>query len=517
MDFPFSRRRWIQGALAVSGLALLPHAAHSADSGNLRFGPKNPFSFALLKARAEALAHKPYEPARIRAADQIYAVDYDAYAHVRFRQECDLWADEPDGPAIAFFHVQRYAREPVTISAVENGLAREIIYSPSYFDIPDDSPARKVPRDIGFAGFRVMNLNQKGDWLAFMGASYFRSAGASDQYGLSARGLAIDTAIPGPEEFPRFSDFWLERADGGELIVYALLNGPSVAGAYRITARKTPDAVLQDVEAAVYVRRPVTKLGFAPLTSMFWYGENNREAARDWRPEIHDSDGLAIATGSGERIWRPLANPPRVMTNAFLDTNPKGFGLSQRDRAFSSYEDDGVFYNRRPCLWVEPMNQWGAGSVQLVEIPTEDEINDNIVAFWVPDGQTHKGQTFDLTYRLHWRDDEPMHSELAHVVSTRVGMGGHPGTPRPPGVRKFVIDWAGPVLKGLTRESGIEQVITVSRGEIANAVIYPVQGRDTWRSVFDILARGSEPVDLKVYAHQGDRTVSETWVYQYFP
>lgn len=511
-----SRRRWLQGALATSGLVLLSRSAWAGDTSGLRFGPQNPFSFEKLKAQAEALAHKPYVPTRIRAADEIYRVDYDAYAHVKFRQDCDLWATADDGPAVAFFHVQRYAREPVTISLVENGYAREIVYSPDYFDIPADNPARKVPSDIGFAGFRVMSDDRKSDWLAFMGASYFRSAGASDQYGLSARGLAIDTAIPGPEEFPRFTDFWLEHSDG-ELVIYALLDGPSVAGAYRITARKTPDAVMQDVEAAVYMRRAVTRLGFAPLTSMFWYGENNREAARDWRPEIHDSDGLAIMTGAGERIWRPLNNPPRVMTNAFLDKNPKGFGLSQRDRAFSSYEDDGVFYNRRPCLWVEPMNAWGAGAVQLVEIPTEDEINDNIVAFWVPDGQTRKGQSFDLRYRLHWRNDEPVHDELAHVIATRIGMGGNPGTPRPPGVRKFVVDWSGAALKGLTRESGVEQVVTTSRGDITNSVVYPVQTTEDWRSVFDITAHGSEPVDLKLYLHQGGKTLSETWVYQYFP
>lgn len=517
MQSRLSRRRILKAALAASSLPLCPTFARAADACALRLGPASEFSYERLKSDALALAHKPFVPSRIRAADEIYAVDYDAYAHVKFRQECDLWANEPEGPGIAFFHVQRYAREPVTVSMVENGYAREIVYSPDYFDIPADSPARRVPRDIGFAGFRVMNRDNPGDWLAFMGASYFRSAGASNQYGLSARGLAIDTAIPGPEEFPRFTKFWLERADGGELVVYALLDSPSAAGAYRITARRTPDAVIQDVEAAVTLRREVARLGFAPLTSMFWYGENNREQARDWRPEIHDSDGLAIITGAGEQIWRPLANPPRVMTNAFLDKNPRGFGLSQRDRAFANYQDDGVFYDRRPCLWVEPMNQWGAGSVQLVEIPTDDEINDNIVAFWVPDGGAKRGQAFDFSYRLHWRDNEPVHSELAKVTATRVGLGGHPGTPRPPGVRKFVIDWSGPALKGLTRESGVAQIVTASRGDITDSVVYPIAGSQAWRSVFDILAHGGEPVDLKLYLHREDTTLSETWVYQFFP
>jgi glucans biosynthesis protein len=261
----------------------------------------------------------------------------------------------------------------------------------------------------------------------------------------------------------------------------------------------------------------VERLGVAPLTSMFWYSETNHEDARDWRPEIHDSDGLAIWTGTGERIWRPLGNPPHVVTNAFLDDDPRGFGLMQRDRNFENYQDDGVFYDKRASVWVEPIGSWGAGSVQLVEIPTDDEIHDNIVVFWVPAGPVRAGDSYDFAYRLHWVGDAPYPSQVARIVATRIGMGGIPGQPRPPGVRKFAIDLEGGNFAGLDRQSGVEVEVEASRGKVSDAVAYPVVGTDRWRVTFDLDANGREPVDLRMFVRKGDTALSETWIYQYFP
>ena len=269
----------------------------------------------------------------------------------------------------------------------------------------------------------------KTDWLAYQGAAYFRTSGALDQYGLSARGLAIDTAMPWPEEFPRFTQFWLERTpeDSAHIVIYALMDSPSVAGAYRFDWTKNTGAVA-DIQAELFCRNQITRMGVAPLTSMFWFGENNRHLATDWRPEIHDTDGLAMWTGAGERIWRPLNNPPTVQTSSFADSDPKGFGLLQRDRAFYDYEDDGVFYDRRPSVWVEPQGGWGRGAVQLVEIPTDDEIHDNIVAYWVPATAVAAGSQWSFAYRLHWLADEPYPpTAVARVRHTRLGRGGIPG------------------------------------------------------------------------------------------
>ena len=253
----------------------------------------------------------------------------------------------------------------------EGGSAREIVYRQSYFDMPEKHVAHSLPDGIGFAGFRVMAEDQTWDWLAFLGASYFRSPGAAKQYGMSARGLAIDTALPSGEEFPRFSTFWLEAVPGSRerVVIYALLESPSVVGAYRFDCAYA-NGVAMDVDMHIVARKPIERTGIAPLTSMYWYSETDKTKGLDWRPEIHDSDGLALWTGAGERIWRPLNAPPNVMTNSFVDENPKGFGLLQRDRIFDHYEDDGVFYNKRPSVWIEPLDAWGRGSVQLVEIPT---------------------------------------------------------------------------------------------------------------------------------------------------
>jgi glucans biosynthesis protein len=483
----------------------------------MRFGTAAPFSFEALKARAEAASRQPYRPPEIRASDVLQKLDYDAIGKVRFRPEMTLWSDRQFGPGIRFFHLHRWSKNPVRISLVEKGAAREILYSPDYFEKPAGNPAEGLPRDIGFGGFRVLSDDAKGDWLAYQGASYFRSAGPLDQYGLSARGIAIDTATMRPEEFPRFSEFWLELDQDRGLTIFALLDGPSLTGAFRIMTSRKDDAVVQEIQSALFMRKPVERLGVAPLTSMFWYGENTPRGLRDWRPEIHDSDGLALLTGTGERIWRPLNNPPRVMANAFADENPRGFGLLQRDRNFSNYQDDGVFYDRRPSLWVEPLGFWGKGSVQLVEIPTDDEVHDNVVAFWVPAGPTKVGQRFDFAYRLHWLAREPFPAPVARICATRLGLGGVPGAPHPANTFKIVLDLEGEKFAGLSRESGVSAVVSASRGTVSATAVYPVVGTDLWRLMFDIAASGEEPIDLRTYVRLGNEPLSETWLYQLFP
>jgi glucans biosynthesis protein len=248
---------------------------------------------------------------------------------------------------------------------------------------------------------------------------------------------------------------------------------------------------------------------------MYWYGQNDRRMARDWRPQIHDSDGLAMWTGAGERLWRPLMNPPLVMANAFNDVDPKGFGLMQRDRDFENYQDDGVFYEKRPSVWVEPIGGWGAGSVQLVQIPTDAETEDNIVAFWTPAEPVKAGDAFDLRYRLYWCPEEPQPIGVARVVSTRRGRGGRPGHLAPSGIAKFVIDFAGANLAGLDRKSGVEAVVTVNGAVLPDAVAYPVVTTDRWRLMFDVSLNGA--VECRAYLRRGTQSLTETWTYLALP
>lgn len=506
-----SRRQAVGLGLAA---LLAPGPAWAAEKG-LQFGPSRPFSWEWLQNEALALAARPHvKPRRIEAAA---AVDYDALNHIHYRAEAELWRGREEG-AVRFFPLSVTAREPVNISVVERGSAREISWSPHLFDAPANSPLHKLRGDKGgFAGFRVMNPSGVGDWLAYLGASYFRSAGPLDQYGLSARAIAIDVALHTVEEFPLFTHFWLERLPDATLI-HALLDGPRMAGAWRFVVRHTGEEVVQDVSAMVSLRDDVSRLGIAPLTSMYWYGETERGPRIDWRPEVHDSDGLLIHNGRGERLWRPLRNPSGLKINAFADHDPRGFGLMQRDRVYSHYEDDGVFYHKRPSLWVEPQSDWGAGAVELVEIPTVSEVEDNIVAFWRPATPAKQGDRLDFSYRLRWLKDEPDDTPLARVVATRSGLGGIPGARAREDVLKLVVDFEGPVLKGLGRDSGVDVDILTILGKVIAHSIYPVveqEGR--WRLMLDVVPDPGAVMDLRATLHRDGKPLGETWLYQVTP
>ncbi len=529
MNMPVDRRSVLKAAAAslVTGLAVTGGRAALAQAEGLKLGKPTPFSFDRLKDMAKRVAAAPYASPPKPAPEVVGKIDYDAWGKIKFDTDHALFAEGTGRFPVTFFHLGQFFQKSVSISLVENESAREIIYDPSYFDMPADSIAHKLPAGAGFAGFRVQEARdgkldwRKNDWVAFLGASYFRAIGALAQYGLSARGLAIDTAVGGkPEDFPDFTRFYVESpetADG--VTIYALLDSASAVGAYRFGLTRGT-GVLMDIDASVILRKPVTRFGLAPVTSMYWYSETVKKTAIDWRPEVHDSDGLAMWTGSGEHLWRPLNDPPHVSASAFLDENPQGFGLLQRDRNLDHYLD-GVYYDRRPSLWVEPLGKWGKGAVQLIEIPTDDEIHDNIVAMWVPEKPPAPGTALDLSYRLHWQADEPFPSPLARCVATRMGEGGQPGQPRPKNVRKFVVEFLGGPLSDLPYGVKPEMVLEASRGQFTDyrlmeAVPDGVAGH--WRAQFDLAGvEGSDPVELRLHLAAAGRVASETWLFQYHP
>jgi glucans biosynthesis protein len=490
---------------ALSAAAALP--AWAAEGG-LQFGPARPFSYARLREIAKKNANQPYIAPIPAPAALLQRVTYDSVQKIHFRPEAALHGS---AYPVRFFHLATYSNLAVTTFAVEGGMAREILYRPDYFDYAGSGIDPRPLARLGFAGFRVMDgPDAPIDWLAFQGASYFRSSGREEQYGASARGIAINTALQTAEEFPRFSQFWLEQ-NGPVVTVYALLEGPSIAGAYKFDAVRKNGAVI-DVHCDLFFRADISRLGVAPLTSMYWYGENQRERAIDWRPEVHDNDGLAIWNGRGERIWRPLINPPQVQTNSFLDNNPKGFGLMQRDRNFDNYQDDSGFYNKRPSIWVEPKGTWGAGAVQLVEIPTTDEFHDNIVVYWRPDAPIAAGDSLAFDYRLYWQDSEPIYPRtIARVVATRIG---RTGDAKPK--TRFAVDFEGGALAPMAARFDITPVVNTSSGKIDGAFVIKVVGTSRWRAIFDLAVEGKAPIDLRCFLRLGDKTLSETWIYQYF-
>ncbi len=289
-------------------------------------------------------------------------INYEEWGKIRYRSDHALFADGPGRFPVTFFHLGLFFQKAVDFHVIDGDQSRKIIYDQSYFDMPADSVARQLPQGAGFAGFRIQEARdgaldwRKNDWVAFLGAAYFRAIGELRQYGLSARGVALDVAVADrPEEFPDFTQLLrrIRRRATTRVLIYALMEGPSIVGVYRFALQRGKGVVM-DIEATLFMRAAVSRFGIAPLTSMYWFSETKKETAIDWRPEVHDSDGLSMWSGKGERLWRPLNNPPRIMVSAFSDNNPRGFGLCQRDRVFDHYLD-GVFYDRRPTVWVEPL------------------------------------------------------------------------------------------------------------------------------------------------------------------
>jgi periplasmic glucans biosynthesis protein len=523
------RRSFLAAGGAGVALAALGVVPSVWAAKRIQLGKAQPFSHDALIQEARQLATQPYSPPATLSRETLEKIDYEAHGKIKFATDSAVFADGPGKYPITFFHLGKFFQTPVHMYLVDRGMSQELIYDSSYFNMPSDSPARKLPAGAGFAGFRLQESRlggagqldwRKNDWVAFLGASYFRAIGELHQYGLSARGVAINVASPGnKEEFPAFTRFYFDtpKGDGEDVVIYALLDGPSITGAYRFLMRRGK-SVTMDVDAALFLRKDIAQLGLAPMTSMYWFSETIKSTAADWRPEVHDSDGLALWNGKGEHIWRPLNNPPKVMTSTFIDENPRGFGLLQRDRNFDHYLD-GVNYERRPSLWVEPSEGWGAGSVQLIELPSDDEIQDNTVAMWVPKEPARAGANYRLHYKLHWAADEPHPTPLARCVATRLGRGGQPGQPRPPNLRKFMVDFLGGPLEKLPFGTKPEPVLTASRGEFSyvftEAVPDGVAGH--WRAQFDLKVDGAEPVDMRLYLKVGDKTLSETWLYQYHP
>jgi glucans biosynthesis protein len=499
-------------------------------SHGLRFGAAQPFSYEWLKNHAKTLAAGPYQPPPQPDPNIVANIDYDAYGKLKYKQDFALYGDgQPGVFPITFMFVGHYFPKTVRMFALEKGVkqAREILYDPKYFDIPTGSVAQRLADNPSCtAGFWVMEAktgpldwHREEPWVTFLGASYFRAKGELGQVGISARGIALTPGGSGPEEFPDFVAFWFAPAESASepLECYALLNGPSVTGAYRFALQRTK-AVITDVEATLFFRNPVERLGLAPLTSMYWYSETVKPIAVDWRPEVHDSDGLAIWNGNGERLWRPLNNPPRIIISSFSDENPRGFGLMQRDRSFDHYLD-GVMYEKRPSVWIEPVGNWGSGAVHLVEIPTDDEINDNIIAYWCPTKPIQANDQIDLRYRLHWVASEPNPSSLARCVATRLGRGGRAGQPHPAGVRKFMVEFLGDPLMGLREDAKPEPILWASRGTFSYSNTEKVPGGvpGLWRAEFDLVVDGHDPVEMRLFLKMGDQVLTETWLYQYHP
>lgn len=475
--------------------------------------PARAFDLDEVAARARKLAGEPYqEPSRVPR--WLLDIDYDRWRQIRFRPEQALWRGRELPFEVQFFHPGLYYDRTVRIHVVDAEGVRPARFSPDQYDYGGSELASRIPQDLGHAGFRLHAPFKTPDYYdevaVFLGASYFRAVGRSEAWGLSARGLAIDTALPSGEEFPWFREFWLVHPgrEAKELVLYALLDSRSVAGAYRFVVTPGQETVVR-VQARLFRRRPVQKLGVAPLTSMFFYGETRRRGFEDFRPEVHDSDGLQVLLDSGERIWRPLANPETLRVTSFEATHPRGFGLAQRDRNWDHYQDLETRPDLRPDLWVVPEGDWGPGRVELVEIPSDSEHNDNIVAYWVPERLPPLEKPIVFAYRTHWRGAESTGTPSGgRVVATRLDAGDDEGTAR------WIVDFEGGELDRLEPESTVRGVVSVGPAEAGELVEQRVERNPVtggWRLVFDVRPSGSGPLDLRAFLQRGEEALTETW------
>jgi glucans biosynthesis protein len=489
-----------------------------------------PFTRQEVVDKARQLSQTPFTPAQGEVPQSLLDLSFNAWNDITFRPEKALWKKDRLPFQVEFFHPGLLYDRLVAVNVVDKGVAEPVPFDQTMFDYGNNHTLpEQVPSPFGFAGFRIDGPGKTAkhfhEIASFLGASYFRAVGSDQVYGLSARGLAVDTAMPDGEEFPYFKEFWIEKPTrkSSSLTVHALLDSKSLTGAYTfiIDGGKT---TTMDVTATLFLRVPVAKIGIAPLTSMFLFGENTDERkVRDFRPEVHDSDGLLIKNDSGEWLWRPLDNPESLDVNAFQADNVRGYGLIQRDREFNHYQDLDAAYERRPTLWVEPMGDWGFGHVELINIPTEQEIHDNIVAFWCPKDALPVGVPQTYEYKLLWYDGGFTHPPLGYVEATRAGDAGNGG-------QRFVIDFMSKALNLLLPPSKVEGVVTCGKGAVVSEQqVEKNEHTGGWRLSFvvrpdqapsaleKVLPKRKPPVDLRAFLKINDTTLTETWNYAYRP
>jgi len=488
-----------------------------------------PGLFDAISSRAKLLAKGDFKSLPNKIPEALAKMDYDQYRSIRFRPDSSLWRNEAQFE-VQLFHAGYIFKEPVVLHTATNGGDTTIPFKQEYFNYEGKAAplAGIAPRDLGYAGFRVHyplnNSQYKDEFLVFQGASssYFRMIGAGQAWGLSARGLAIDTAEPKGEEFPIFREYWMLKPTPSEnhLVIYALMDSPSVTGAFRFDAYPG-SATEVKVTARIFARKDIHKVGIAPLTSMFMFGEGTVNISRfdDFRPEVHDSDGVLMQTSTGEWIWRALSNHRGLHVSSLGDTNPKGFGLMQRDRDFNNYLDTEAKYEKRPSLWVQPDNEWGKGRVELVEIPSDSEANDNIVAYWVPEQPMNAGDTREFKYTLKPVDADVATETTAKVLRTRTGWGAvaAQGNPPPKSKRQFAIDFQGGELANLPANAVVEADLAKNSGNFTDLHVSKLPDGKTYRASFKVEPDGNNAVDMRVFIKTGNKRLSEVWSYVWYP
>ncbi|MBA4019072.1 MAG: glucan biosynthesis protein D [Pirellula sp.] len=470
---------------------------------------QQPFSYETVRDAARLVAKQAYR-AQSPLPKSLAKLNYDAYRLIAFRHEEALWRDDKLPFWTEFHHRGFVHRDQVDMFIVANGKAKSLPFDPRFFQYRGKLSDLHVSSDCGFAGLRFLcrlpEREHYQEFCSFQGASYFRAIPSHEVYGSSARGIAVDIGLPEPEEFPKFTKLWLDTpsSDSATMRMWALLDGPSVAGAYEFVITPGLKETTLDIRADLHFRRTVKKLGLGPLTSM-WMWEGAGKPAGDHRPEVHDADGLLVASDSGEWLWRPLRNPKSVSVARYQFGGVRGFGLLQRERALDAYRDGEALYHLRPGIWMSPRESWKDGAVELLEIPSDTEANDNIAAYWCPDKPPQAGDSLTLDYRVACGSLEPASHVGARAVKTSV-------TARENGGTEIAIRWNAGTQRPWPLDLQIQPVVSTSVGEIRDVKL-DASERDVRTVRFTLLREADRPAELRVFLRAGADALSETWSY----
>ncbi len=510
------RRTWLKLAASTAAAAALPLPAFADTNLAQANTDSQPFSEDLLDAFARRRADAPYKAPEKRVDEALANLTHDQYrSAIVYKEDQALWRND-DGP----FWLEPYHTAgsiyafPVELFSVEAGRAIKIPYVAQAFEFNAPAKQPATPAQSDFAGFHALTPfdRQVGfkDFLSFLGATNFRAVAPGQVPGVTARALAINTGQTGGEDFPLFRSFWIERPKPVDLslVVHGLLDSVSAVGRFKFTATPGQETSIV-VEAVIYPRRLIPYAGIAPIASRFFFGPGILPKRRDYRPRVHDLEALCIVNGAGEQIWRPLLNPERLQFSVFLDKNPKGFGLIQKERSFAAYQDMDAQFERRPSLWIEPLGDWGEGSIDLIELPAPEEINENIVCFWRPKDGLGPGIGHRFRYRMHWGWTLPAESKKATVRQTRVGE-------TKTGDAAFIVDFANVDSCEGCNPASLSWNVAASAGEVRN-IRQPAPGpvAGSLRLRFDYAPAGSDPADLRAQLVSDGKTVSETWIFRW--
>lgn len=490
---------------AAMTIALLAFVISQSDRKTL--------GFDMVVAQAERLASEPHEPPQPIKSKVLRELGYDGLRDIRFKDDRRLWRDKSLPFQAAFLLAGgAHSSVPVTIYHVDRDVAGPIRFDADLFQIGEQVAIDRAELEgSGFTGFRAFYpINQPDrldEFLVFPASNYFRFLAREQIWGLSARAVAVDTL--GKEQFPAFTAFWLVQPPPGatEMTVYALLEGEALTGAYEFRIAPGPETKVR-VKAVLFPRKTVKDIGIAPLTSMFWFGENTSNTFGDFRPEVHDSDGLQIRLSNDEWVWRPLAWAQQRQVNVFANTNPKGFGLFQRDRDFSHYQDLEANYHQRPSYWVEPDGDWGAGSVVLMQNPTDSEYTDNVVAYWRPDEGIIKGRSVEFAYSITAFTANAGLPAIASCVSTRIDY------QEKSNFRMIVVDFQMAGERPAPDADVRPDVWIDGDAVLSDVQCMPIPDTDMWRVSFGVTAgKGNDPVEMRCALELDGRRISETWSY----